>query len=137
MLDATLALNGLTNYGKKSGDWGVHCLGHELSLLFDTPHGASLSIAYPAWLKLQKERIPERVIKLGNGLFNVNNVDDTIEEFVSFFRKVGSPVSLNEIDLGVGRKTEIIFQFNKNNVSGMNHDLSNLDHEKLVEFMFC
>jgi len=45
MLDATLALNGITSYGKKGGDWGVHAMGHELSLLCDTPHGASLSIA--------------------------------------------------------------------------------------------
>lgn len=136
MLAATLALNGLTNYGKKSGDWGVHCIGHELSLLFDTPHGASLSIAYPAWLMLQKDRIPERIIKLGKGLFDVNNVDDTIKELVSFFRKIGSPVNLNEIDLNIGRKTGIVVQLNKNKVSGMHHDLSNLDHEKLVDLMF-
>lgn len=136
MLDATLALNGLTNYGKKSGDWGVHLIGHELSLLFDTPHGASLSVAYPAWLRLQKDRIPERIIRLGKGLFDVDSVDDTISELVSFFSKIGSPVSLNEIDLDIGRKTEIIVQLNKNKVSGMNHELSNLDHEKLVEFMF-
>lgn len=136
MLDATLALNGLTNYGKKSGDWGVHLIGHELSLLFDTPHGASLSIVYPAWLRLQKDRIPERIIKLGKGLFEVNNVDDTIRKLVSFFHKIGSPVNLNEIDLNVSRKTGIIAQFNKNKVSGMNHDLSNPDHEKIVELMF-
>lgn len=137
MLDATLALNGLTNYGKRIGDWGVHCLGHELSLLFDTPHGASLSIVYPAWLMLQKNRIPERIIKLGKGLFNVSSVEDTINGFISFFRKIGSPVSLNEIDLDTGIKADIILQFKKNQVSGMHHELSNLDHEKIVEFMFC
>ncbi len=136
MLDATLALNGLTNYGKKSGDWGVHTMGHELSLLFDTPHGASLSIAYPAWLKLQKERIPERIIKLGKGLFGVDNVDDTIRELESFFHKIESPVNLNEIDLEEGRKNEIIDQYHRNNVSGMHHALSDNDHVKLVDLMF-
>ena len=54
MLDATMALNGITYYGTKGGDWGVHAIGHQLSLLFDTPHGASLSIGFPAWMKLQK-----------------------------------------------------------------------------------
>ncbi|MEA1896670.1 MAG: iron-containing alcohol dehydrogenase, partial [Bacteroidota bacterium] len=70
MLDATLALNGLTNYGKQGGDWGVHAIGHQLSFLYDTPHGATLSIAYPAWLKLQKNRIPDRIKALGKGLFD-------------------------------------------------------------------
>ncbi|MBC8320118.1 MAG: iron-containing alcohol dehydrogenase [Bacteroidetes bacterium] len=136
MLDATLALNGLTNYGKKSGDWGVHSLGHELSLLFDTPHGASLSIVYPAWLKLQKDRIPERIIKLGKGLFGVNNVDDTIKKVEEFFRKLGSPVCMSEIDVNIERKTDIINQYSKNKVSGMHHTLTNRDHKMLVDFMF-
>ena len=136
MLDATLALNGLTNYGKISGDWAVHGLGHELSLLFDTPHGASLSIVYPAWLKLQKDRIPERIIKLGKGLFNTDNVDDTIENLISFFRKVDSPICMSEIKIESGRKRDIINQYNKNKVSGMHHALNEKDHETIVELMF-
>ncbi len=136
MLDATLALNGLTNYGKKSGDWGVHLLGHELSLLFDTPHGASLSIVYPAWLKLQKDKIPERIIKLGKGLFNVNTVDETIDNLISFFQKIGAPVFLGEINIDLDKKSEISNQFNKNMVSGMHHDLSDTDHAKLVDYMY-
>jgi len=136
MLDATLALNGLTNYCKKSGDWAVHGLGHELSLLFDTPHGASLSIAYPAWLKLQKDRIPDRIIKLGKGLFNTDNVDDTIENLVSFFRKVGSPIYINEIEITTERKKEIIYQYNKNKITGMHHPLNEDDHKMLADLMF-
>ncbi|NQU33468.1 MAG: iron-containing alcohol dehydrogenase [Bacteroidetes bacterium] len=136
MLDATLALNGLTSYGKKSGDWGVHGLGHELSLLFDTPHGASLSIVYPAWLKLQKNRIPKRIIKLGQGLFDVYTVDDTINQLLAFFKKIGSPVSLNEIDIPYDSRARIIEQYKKNQISGMHHSLSNNDHEKIVDFMF-
>ena len=58
MYAATNALNNLTFYGRKSGDWGVHSIGHVLSVLYDIPHGASLSIAYPAWLRLHQDRIP-------------------------------------------------------------------------------
>ena len=93
MLDATLALNGLTSYGKKGGDWGVHGIGHELSVLYDTAHGATLSIAYIAWLKLHKERIPERIIKLGKYLFGVGSDDETITRLEQFFRKINSPVA--------------------------------------------
>jgi alcohol dehydrogenase len=136
MLDATLALNGLTIYGKKSGDWGVHGLGHELSLLYDTPHGASLSIAYPAWLKLQKDRIPDRIIKLGNGLFSVNSVDETIMKLSEFFIEVNSPVSLTQLDIDPIKKQDIINQYGKNKVSGMHHTLDNSDHKTIVDFMF-
>ena len=65
MWAATTALNGMTSHGRKGGDWGVHDIGHNISYLFDTPHGATLTIAYPAWLKIQKDRIPERIFKLG------------------------------------------------------------------------
>ncbi|MCF6185561.1 MAG: iron-containing alcohol dehydrogenase, partial [Bacteroidales bacterium] len=61
LLQSTCALNGITAYGKSGGDWGVHSAGHILSLLYDMPHGATLSVAYPAWFKLQKSRIPDRL----------------------------------------------------------------------------
>lgn len=134
MLDATLALNGLTSYGKKGGDWGVHAIGHELSLLFDTPHGATLSIAYPAWLKLQKDRIPGRIIAMGKGLFNVTTVDESIQKLEEFFVSINSPVRLS--DIGVDDKAqEIVSQLHKNSVSGMHHQLSENDHERVVELM--
>ena len=135
MLDATLALNGLTVYGKKVGDWGVHGLGHEISLLFDTAHGATLSIAYPAWLELHKKRIPERILKLGENLFGVQTVDDTIAGFKNFFRKTGSPVKLSEIGIGSEQRQIIINQMNKNKVSGMHHALSENDRKTLASMM--
>ncbi len=135
MLDATLALNGLTMYGKKNGDWGVHTMGHELSLLYDTAHGATLSIAYPAWLKLKKEDISARIRTLGRGVFGVNTADETIQAFADFFTSIGAPVSLKEIGLDESNRQEIIEQFHKNEVSGMHHRLSRQDHVKLVELM--
>jgi len=135
MLDATLALNGLTTYGKVVGDWGVHTMGHELSLLYDTPHGASLSIAYPAWLKLQKAKISERIVKLGKGVFDVSTADETIAALTDFFIAIQSPVSLSEIGLDASNKPEIIEQFRKNGVSGTHHKLTNEDYIKLVDLM--
>ena len=49
------------------GDWGVHALGHTLSFLYDTPHGATLSIMYPAWMKVMRERAGDRIKQLGGG----------------------------------------------------------------------
>ncbi len=135
MLDATLALNGLTSYGKVSGDWAVHGLGHELSLLFDTAHGASLSIAYPAWLKLQSSRIPDRIIKLGNGLFGVSTVDETINKLKAFFRSIESPVSLSESNINEDNIGKIKVQYLNNKISGMHHQLIEEDYDTLLDFM--
>ena len=135
MLDATLALNGITSYGKKGGDWGVYAMGHELSLLFDTPHGASLSIAYPAWLKLHKKTCSDRISKLGDALFDTSDVDETIEKLTAFFASVGSPVKLSEINVNDEQLTEIVAQYHRNKVSGMHHKLSKYDHQTLVTLM--
>lgn len=135
MLDATLALNGLTSYGKVVGDWGVHGMGHELSLLYDTAHGATLSIAYPAWLKLHKHKISDRIIKLGKGVFEVLTVDETIAALEAFFVSIQSPISLSDIGLDATNKLEIITQFHNNGVSGMHQKLSHEDHIELVDLM--
>lgn len=134
MLDATLALNGLTQYGKAGGDWGVHAVGHEISLLFDTPHGATLSIVYPAWLKLHKNKIPGRISKLTNALFETPDVDKGILKLEEFFTSIGSPVRLS--DIGLENETGKIFeQLRKNKVSGMNHQLNDEDYKTLLELM--
>ncbi len=135
MLDATLALNGLTSYGKINGDWGVHGLGHELSFLYDLPHGATLSVAYPAWLQLQTERIPQRIQKLGEGLFGTTDLEATIQKLEAFFSSLGSPIRLTEAGIDASKKEEILKQMNKNKVSGMQHVLNDEDRARLVEMM--
>lgn len=135
MWAATNALNGLTSYGRVSGDWAVHGLGHVLSYLYDTPHGASLSIVYPAWLRLMKERVPERISRLGIQLFNNGDVDATIQGLENFFKLIGSPVRLREIQIDESKFSEIIRVMNHNRVSGMNLVLTAEDREKILKLM--
>lgn len=135
MWAATNALNGLTSYGRVSGDWAVHGLGHSLSYLYDTPHGASLSIAYPAWLRKIKERDAERIAHLGELLFNKKDVDATIKGLEDFFISVGSPVRLSEIGIGLKNKEEILRVMNHTKVSGMNYKLSEADRAEILTGM--
>ena len=134
MLDATLALNGLTQYGKAGGDWGVHAVGHEISLLFDTPHGATLSIVYTAWLKLHKNKIPVRIGKLTNAVFGTTDIDEGIKKLEEFFTSIGSPVRLSDISLE-NETEKILEQLRKNKVTGMNHRLNDEDYKTLLKFM--
>ncbi len=136
MYAATSALNGLTLYGRVSGDWGVHAVGHILSLLFDSPHGATLSVVYPAWLKLMKDRIPDRISGLGKVLFNVSDPGDAISALESFFKFIDAPVKMNELGIAPDKKKEIIEMMIKNKVDGMYYKLSKEDIGKIVDLMY-
>lgn len=136
MLDATMALNGITQYGKSGGDWGVHSIGHELSLLYDLPHGATLSIAYPAWLTFHKNLIPDRIKKMGQHLFNTTDPDRAISGLRSFFSQIESPVSLSEVSIKKSESEKILGQMIKNKVSGMHHILTENDYPRLIELMY-
>jgi len=137
MWAATCALNGSTSYGRAtSGDWGVHDIGHTLSMLYDFPHGATLSVAYPAWLKLQKEKIKDRISLLGKNVFGVNNANETISEIEKFFASLNCPVSLKELGLNDSHKTEIFELLSKNKITGYHHKLEEEDYKRIVELMF-
>lgn len=135
MYAATLALNGTCMHGRAHGEWGVHAIGHTLSLLYDVPHGASLTIAFPAWLKLMKERIPERISELLFKLFYTDDIDDGIYKLEYFFRILKCPLTLTELGIGADKHPEILAQWIKNRVSGMHYPLNEADYAALLKFM--
>jgi alcohol dehydrogenase YqhD (iron-dependent ADH family) len=137
MYAATCALNGITFVGKESPDWGVHDIGHTLSVLYDVPHGASLSIAYPAWLKLQSNRIPGKIIELGNAIFATENVNDTIYKMEYFFNMLESPLKLSQlgINLDEKQKDQLFKVMVKNKVNGVAHNLTQEDYRFLINEM--
>jgi alcohol dehydrogenase YqhD (iron-dependent ADH family) len=138
MWAATNALNGLLSAGRVNGDFTSHALGHQLSLLYDTPHGASLSIAFPAWMRHMIPRIGNRLEKLGHDLFGEASAGQTIKHLENFFARVGCPIRLGEIGIGPDQKDEIVSLVNKNKCNGKNPDnyLDDLDRKEIVELMF-
>lgn len=134
MFAATMALNGLTMQGRASGDWGVHSIGHILSLLYDVPHGASLSIVYPAWLKLQKHRLADRISYLGKNVFNTSDVNLTIERLESFFRLLDCPVRLGEV-VHNANNDEIVRVMIHNKAATFVHKLNHDDYREITSLM--
>ncbi len=132
---STCALNGLTFYGRKSGDWGVHDIGHTLSLLYDTPHGASLSIVFPAWMKYNSEKLNAKLLWLGQEIFNVKTVEETIISFEKLFTELNSPIRLSQIGISDSMKKEITDLLIKNNASGMTVKLDSIALEEIVKLM--
>ncbi|MDR0390923.1 MAG: iron-containing alcohol dehydrogenase [Planctomycetaceae bacterium] len=100
MWAATLAWNGMAPSGV--GSWAApnHLIGHSMSALYDTPHGASLSIALSGWLPWyaeQNEGNKKQLLQFGKAIFDTSNVDDTIECFRSWCRSINSPTKLADI----------------------------------------
>ncbi|MDZ7743159.1 MAG: iron-containing alcohol dehydrogenase [Bacteroidota bacterium] len=135
MLAATYALNGTSVIGKSGGDWGVHALGHSLSVLYDVPHGASLSIVYPAWMKFHLEKLNDRISELGENIFNEPNAEECVAKLESFFSSVDSPVNLSEINIGRDSKEEILANWRKNKAGGQYYKFSDEDYVKLFGLM--
>ncbi len=136
MYAAMVALNKTTIYGRVSADWGVHSIGHNLSLLFDMAHGASLSIAYPAWLKLHCNRAGSRIKELGQNLFDDNTIEGTIRKLEDFYRSIGSPVRLPEAGITKNQHQLIVDTMTKHNESGLHHKLSKEDVVEMIKLMW-
>jgi alcohol dehydrogenase YqhD (iron-dependent ADH family) len=136
MYAATNALNNLTGYGRKNGDWGVHSLGHVLSVLYDIPHGATLSIVYMAWLRYHLGRIPERIAELGKNVFGVNSAEETILAFEAFFKAIQSPVRLSEAVIDTAEKGEEIIQtWIAKRAGGNHHKFDEAGYRELLRLM--
>lgn len=107
MWAGSLSHNGLTGLGGMK-DFAVHQLGHELSAMFDTAHGASLATVWGSWAKTVYPTKPSRFARFARNVWGIAEADDTkaalsgIDKTVAFFRSIGMPASLEENkDIGV------------------------------------
>jgi NADP-dependent alcohol dehydrogenase len=93
---ATQALNFTTFCGIENNRYDTHFLEHTLSAEYNIAHGAGLSILMPAWMKWQKQFLPERFDRFAKVMFNVEGVDAGIEALKGWYSKIGAPVTLKE-----------------------------------------
>lgn len=76
MFAGSIAHNDIIGLGRV-GDWASHKLGHELSALFGTAHGAALAIMFPAWMKhVYRHDIP-RFAQFASRIFEVEHQADS------------------------------------------------------------
>jgi alcohol dehydrogenase YqhD (iron-dependent ADH family) len=93
---ATQALNFTTFCGIENNRYDTHFLEHTLSAEYNIAHGAGLSILMPAWMKWQKQFLPERFDRFARVMFNVEGADAGIEALKHWYSKIGTPVTLKE-----------------------------------------
>ncbi len=93
---ATQALNLTTFCGIENNRFDTHFIEHTLSAEYNIAHGAGLSIIVPAWMKWQKNNLPERFERFATNLFGVKGANEGIEALKHWYIKIGAPVSLSE-----------------------------------------
>ena len=93
---ATQALNASTFCGIEGNRYDTHFLEHTLSAEYNIAHGAGLAIILPAWMKWQKDNLPERFERFAKNIFNADGAEAGIEEFTKWCLKIGAPVTLTE-----------------------------------------
>lgn len=98
--------NDLTGLGAPR-DFSTHQLGHALSGLFGTAHGASLSAVWGSWASYVMETCPSRFARYGRRVWDIALEDDgqaaaaAIEATVAYFASLGMPTSFSELEQGV------------------------------------
>ena len=138
MWTATVAENGTTMHGRTtSGDWGTHALAHHISLLWDTPHGQTLSVMFPAWMKAMKNKIAQRLQYLGTLLTGKSeiNPEETILIFEEFFTKIGAPVRFEQLGLHNQDKQKLLNLWYKNKPTGLNVVINEKDYQNIISFL--
>lgn len=107
MWAGSLSHNGLTGLGGLP-DFAVHQLGHELSAMFDTAHGASLSTVWESWaLEVWRAR-PSRFARYAKNVWNISGDNEEalalagIHATADYFRELGMPTGFGENpDIGI------------------------------------
>ncbi|WP_214630096.1 iron-containing alcohol dehydrogenase [Paenibacillus agaridevorans] len=107
MWSGTMALNGgLISVGVHT-DWATHGIEHEVSAIYDIPHGAGLAVIFPNWMKyVYKERV-DRFVQYAQRVWGIQRDDRTDDELAlagieatrAFFSRIGAESRL--ADFGI------------------------------------
>ncbi|MDR0583542.1 MAG: iron-containing alcohol dehydrogenase, partial [Treponema sp.] len=113
MLASTIAHGDLLGAGRTQ-DWGSHYIGMELSAIYGSTHGATLSVITPAWAKYVHKEYPARFIQFAVRVFGIdydfmdpiNTAMEGIIALEDFFKRLGVPTVLEEIGVTDDSKFE-------------------------------
>jgi alcohol dehydrogenase YqhD (iron-dependent ADH family) len=111
----TVAHNNTCGYGEEQ-DWASHNIEHALSGVYDVTHGAGLAIITPAWMKHIYKRKLDKFVEYAVNVFDVKTKERTKEEIAmegiarteAFFRSLGMPTRLGQIDVDESRFEEMV-----------------------------
>lgn len=142
----TIAHNNTVGIGRVQ-DWATHEIGNELSALYDTPHGATLSIIMGSWMRYVYQKSPERFARYANEVFGVEwTKENTLEAAYAgilkteeYFRSMGMPVSFGDFKVPTDEVEkmldQIAFRGEDNSIGGIVR-LNREDCRRIYEMAF-
>ena len=134
---STVALNGSLSAGKQGGDWGVHGFEHSLSVLYDIPHGAGLSIIYPAWMKVFYPQIESKLDFMADRILGgKNKAKDFIAAYKYFSLTIDSPTKLSQVGISKSEEEKIVENLKMNKVSGMFFEQNETKYREMLSLMW-
>lgn len=113
----TMALNGGQISVGMANDWASHGIEHEVSAIYDIPHGAGLAVIFPNWMKyVYQERI-DRFVQYAQRVWDIDTTGKTDQEIAlagiqatrDFFTRIGAEARLADFGIGndkLGRMAE-------------------------------
>ena len=134
MWTGTVAHTDLLETGR-IGDWGSHDIEHELSGIYDIAHGAGLAVIFPAWMKYVYKKDIQKFIQFAVRVWNIEYdfdnkgkmVFEGIKRLKEFFKQIGMPVSLKELNINSDRFDEMSRKATENGPLGNFMKLSKED----------
>lgn len=114
-LAANIINNGILAVGRAGGDWGSHNIEHEISSMYNIPHGMGMGIVFPAWMRYCWKKDVKRFVQLSERVFGVEYArgDDEhiviagIEKLEEFIKSLNLPIHLSDIGYGKDKIDEI------------------------------
>lgn len=104
-LSGTIAHNNLLGVGREQS-WACHALEHELSAVYDVPHGAGLAVIVPAYLEAMVPHNPGIFAQWATNVMGVSpnrNTAEVIREGLhrlrTWYRGLGLPQNMQELGI--------------------------------------
>jgi alcohol dehydrogenase len=109
MLCAMFGLNEMLSMGME-GDFASHKMEHELSAIYDIPHGGGLAIVTPRWMEYVVDDSISKFVQFSTRVWGINPQGKTerdialegIQSLKRFYKEIGAPASL--ADYGIGKE---------------------------------
>ena len=114
MWTGTVAHSDLLGMGRIE-DWASHMIEHEISGIYDVAHGAGLAVVFPAWMQYVYQEDVNVFARFATRVWAVEpdfaHPEKTalagIQKTKEFFRSLGLPVTLEELEVGTDRLEEM------------------------------
>jgi len=131
----TMAHNGMLCMGRDVQDWATHRIENKvISGVYDVAHGAGLAIIFPAWMKFVAKRKPAKIQQFAQKVMGTKNIDAAIAGLETWFKSIGLPTRLSELNLDInGIKENAQKFFAKDVVLGGYGELSLQDILKVID----